>query len=386
MRVRLGDTRHAAEFASAGSIELAATGATTGALRTQPGDSVEVTYDGSGWLATLASGGSRRLGGGTLQVRQLSPEPILFMNGQHEGQFTLIPRGDVSSGGFDVVERVDIETYIAGVISKELYATWTPAAYEAQAIAARSYAMHERQRQALTNREWDIESTDADQVYAGAAVNPTALRAAQSTRGRVLKYNGYLLRAYYSSTCGGRSASARDIWPTGPGFEFNLAYPIQAHERPCACDASPLYRWEVRRAPDDVFLRVVGFGKARGFAVRSMTSLKDIKVDRTNPLGRPTRYKLMDEQGKSWTLTAEDLRIALNYTGGGLPAVTRDTRIHSSDFEMKRSGDAFVFNGRGFGHGVGLCQFGAEGFSKKAKTADQILGTMYPGATIESAY
>jgi stage II sporulation protein D len=388
MRVRLGETRVEAEFGSDGSIELAAAGATGGAMRTSPGDSVKVTFDGEGWLASQSAGGDRRLGGGSLQIRQLSPEPIKFMNGLHEGQFTLIPRGEVSAGGFDVIERVGIDIYIAGVISKELYATWTPAAFESQAIAARSYAMHERQRQLIANREWDIESTDSDQVYAGAAANPTALRAAQATRGKVLEYNGHLLRAYYSSTCGGRAASARDIWPTGPGFEFNLAWPIQAHDRPCACEASPLYRWEVRRTNDDVLLRIVGFGKANGYAVRSMTSLKDIKVDRTNSIGRPTRYKLFDDTGKSWTLTAEDLRRAMNFTGGGggLAPITRDIRVHSSDFEVKPSGDSFVFNGQGFGHGVGLCQFGAEGFGKKSKTADQILGIMYPGAVITSAY
>jgi stage II sporulation protein D len=386
MRVRLGETRHEAEFASDGSLEFAAAGATGGAMRTKPGDSVKVTFDGQGWLAALSTGESRRLGGGALHIRQLSPEPIQFMNGLHEGQFTLIPRADVSSGGFDLIERVAIETYIAGVISKELYASWTPAAFESQAIAARSYALHERERQMIAKRDWDIESTDSDQVYAGAAANPTALRAAQTTRGKVLHYNGHLLRAYYSSTCGGRAASARDIWPTGPGFEFNLAWPIQAHERPCGCEASPLYRWEVRRTKDDVLLRLVGFGKANGYAIRSMTSLKDIKVDRTNTLGRPTRYKIFDEQGKSWTLSAEDLRRATNFSGAGLTPITRDIRVHSSDFEVKPTGDSFDFNGRGFGHGVGLCQFGAEGFGKQSKSAEQILGIMYPGAVITSAY
>lgn len=385
MRVRLGDTRDAAEFSSDGPIELLVLGPSGAAVRAKPGETVRLTVGDLGWTASL-SGGDRRLGEGTLSVRPLSGEPIRFMNGLHEGEFTLIPRREVSAGVFDVVERVPMETYIAGVISKELYAAWSPAAFEAQAIAARSYAMHERQRQIVAKRDWDIESTDADQVYAGAAANPTALRAAQNTRGQVLKHNGYLLRAYYSSTCGGRAASARDIWPTGPGFEFNLASPIQAHERACACEQSPLYRWEVKRTRDDVLRRLVAFGNANGFAIRSMGSLRDIKVDRSNTLGRPTRYKVFDAQGKSWTLTAEDLRRALNYAGGGLPPVTRDVRVHSSDFEAKASGESFVFNGRGFGHGVGMCQFGAEGFAKKGEAASQILARFYPGATIERAY
>lgn len=382
MRVRLGDTRDSAEFSSNGPIEFLVLGPSGAAVRTNAGDAVTLAIGELGWTATLPSG-ARRLGEGTLVVRPLSAEPIRFMNGLHEGEFTLIPRRERSPGVFDIIERVPMETYIAGVIAKELYSSWSPAAFEAQAIAARSYALHERQRQIVAKREWDIESTDADQVYAGAAINPTALRAAQNTRGQVLKHNGFLLRAYYSSTCGGRSASARDIWPTGPGFEFNLASPIQAHERACACDQSPLHRWEVKRDRADTLARIVAFGQRQGSAVRSVTSLKRISVDRTNILGRPTRYKIFDDAGKNWTITAENLRIAMNT--GGAP-VTRDNRIHSSDFEVKESGSTLTFTGRGFGHGVGMCQFGAEGFAKRGETASQILARFYPGATIDSAY
>ena len=382
IRVRLGDTRDSAEFASDGPVELLVLGPSGASVRTDPGDTVRLSIDERGWNASLPSG-ERRLGEGTLVVRPLSAEPLRFMNGLHEGEFTLIPRRERSPGVFDVIERVPMETYIAGVVAKELYSTWSIAAFEAQAIAARSYAMHERQRQIVAKREWDIESTDSDQVYAGAAINPTALRAAQNTRGQVLKHNGFLLRAYYSSTCGGRAASARDIWPTGPGFEFNLAAPIQAHERACACDASPLHRWEVKRDRADTLRRIVDFGSRQQSAVRSMTSLKRIAIDRANSLKRPTRYKLFDDAGKNWTISAENLRIAMNT--GGAP-VTRDIRVHSSDFEVKESGATLIFSGRGFGHGVGLCQFGAEGFAKRGESAQQILARFYPGAVIETAY
>lgn len=386
IRVRLGDTREAAEFSSEGAIEIITSGPRGGTLRTNPGESVTLRVGDRGWTADFASGGPRSLGPGTITIRPRSSDPIRFMNGLHEGEFTLIHQRDISPGVFDLVERVPMETYIAGVISKELYASWAPAAYEAQAIAARSYAMHEQRRQLLSGRQWDIESTDRDQVYAGAAINPTALNAALKTAGQVLTHNGHLLRAYYSSTCGGRPASARDIWPTTRGYEFNLAAPIQARERDCACDTSPLHRWEVRRDRDETLRRIVAFGESQQSAVRAMTSLRDIAGDRANSIDRPTRYKLFDTSARSWTITAENLRIAMNRPANALPAVTRETRVHSSDFEVKTSGNTLIFTGRGFGHGVGLCQFGAQGYAKQGETARQILTRFYPGATVEKAY
>ncbi|MGP1309079.1 MAG: SpoIID/LytB domain-containing protein, partial [Phycisphaerales bacterium] len=304
IRVRLGDSREAAEFASDGSMEIIVIGARGQTVRTAPGDSVLFRVGDRGWSAEFPNASRRDLGPGRVIVRRASDAPIRFMNGLHDGEFTLLHQRERSPGVFDVIERVPMDTYIAGVIAKELYANWSTAAYEAQAIAARTYAMHEQRRQLLSGREWDIESTDADQVYAGTAINPTALNAARATSGQVLRYKGHLIRAYYSSTCGGRSASARDIWPTSRGYEYNLAAPIQAHERACACDTSPLYRWEVKRTNDDTLKRIVSFGERQQSAVRAMTSLRSISVDRVNNVGRPTRYKLADDAGKTWTITA----------------------------------------------------------------------------------
>src|SRR5207248_1928652 len=100
-------------------------------------------------------------------------------------------------------------------------------AYEAQAVAARSYALHERERASALGLAFDVESSDKDQVYGGASASGPVREAVASTRGVVLMDGEKLLRAYFSSTCGGRAASARDTWPIGPGYEFNLAAPLQ---------------------------------------------------------------------------------------------------------------------------------------------------------------
>jgi len=138
---------------------------------------------------------------------------------------------------FDVIATLPMERYLVGVLAGELYASWEPAAYEAQAIAARSYALHERRRSRAAGRRYDIEGSALDQVFAGAVENRTARDAVRATRGmvlldgpgtaRALGTSG-ALRAYYSSTCGGRGADAAGIWPVTPETRFNLAEPLNA--------------------------------------------------------------------------------------------------------------------------------------------------------------
>src|SRR5204862_447588 len=120
-------------------------------------------------------------------------------------------------------------------------------AFQVQAVCARTYALHERARAARLGRDFDLEASTYDQAYNGGAPLPVALQAVADTRGVVITWQGHILRAYYSSTCGGRTASAKDIWPTGPGYEFNLDAPIQAQHRESACEASPRYRWDAVR-------------------------------------------------------------------------------------------------------------------------------------------
>src|SRR5690606_22258115 len=142
--------------------------------------------------------------------------------GKFPGRLRILPGATL-----EVINLVPLETYVAGVISKELYSTWPLETYCAQAVTARSYALHERARAARDGRAYDLENTTADQVYGGANMLLVAEQAAEITRGQVLKRRGVILRAYYSSTCGGRPGSAADTWPTGPGYEFNLVDAIQ---------------------------------------------------------------------------------------------------------------------------------------------------------------
>ncbi len=317
---------------------------------------------------------------------------------------------------FDIIEYVGLETYLPGVVAKELFADWNLRTYQSQAIAARSYAIHERLRSMAAGKSFDVESTQRDQVYGGATESAVALEGVKSTRGMIVEFNGTVLRTYYSSTCGGRVASAREIWPTGKGFEFNRAAPLQAQKRDHACQRSPLYTWTVERDRAELVQRLRAFGQKNGYAVRNLTDLVDIKATKFNNVGRPVEYRLVQPDNKWWTLKAEELRIACNTepsatknaeefsdviaappgsagaapakleTLGAVPAITRKTRVNSGDLAFTFNGSSVTITGRGFGHGVGMCQYCAKGFSEQGYSAPKILETFYPGAKVVKAY
>lgn len=302
------------------------------------------------------------------------------------GELAVVATSGSPPGTFDLIETLPIERYLPGVLAKELYHGFHARAFEAQAIAARSYALHERSRRAAMGSDFDVEASTMDQAYGGATAHPAAEDAVARTRGRVLVWNGEILRAYYSSTCGDLAASAADTWPTGEGYSFNLAAPIQATSRRCACSASPRHRWSVERTLWDVSRRIKLWGAAAGNPIKAISTVRSIAIASRNAAGRPNRYRVTDDRGRRYELTAESLRLALNTERPDGPPITMSNRVLSGDFRVVIAGNRVTITGRGFGHGVGLCQFGANGLAGQGLSVNEILARYYPGATIERAY
>jgi stage II sporulation protein D len=297
-----------------------------------------------------------------------------------------IVRLSSTAQGVQAINVIDLERYVAAVASKELYPSWELAAYEAQCVAARSYALQSMGLASRRGRDWHVESGTIDQAYPGHTTHERSITAAMNTRGRVLTYGGEILRAYYSSTSGGRSGSAADTWPTGSGYEYNLAPPIQAHVAVHASNASRLHRWQVVRTADDVTRRLRAWGEDAGHTLKSARAVTNIEVARTNRVGRPAQYRVGERNGVSHLLSAEQLRIALNTSDKGLADLSGDDRVRSGDLEVTGAGARFVIRGRGFGHGVGMCQFSAQALAQRGWDADRILMNFYVGARLERAY
>jgi len=280
-----------------------------------------------------------------------------------------------------VVNHLAIEDYLPGVLARELYADWHLETFKAQAIAARSFALD---RRSLSHkRHYDMESTQADQAYIGQTTNTAALRAVEDTRGQVLDYEYYILPAYYSSTCGGISQDAR----VGVG-EYRNLLPLRGRHRGGWCRQSPTFRWgPIVRDRAALTTRIAQWGAARGHDVAALVDICEILVDESNSANRPTLFVITDSDGRRFELGAEAFRFACNFSSSERQKLPRIDQLKSSFVEVQVDDEQVVFtNGRGFGHGVGLCQFGAQGMALAGHDAVSILKFYYPGAEIIKAY
>ena len=349
---------------------------------------VEGNVGGAARLTGGKAKGAERKGDAESPVRATNlRDPAILLNGRpYCGVFKLTPRGKAPVGTFDTVEVVGLEDYLEGVISAELFASWPQGAFDAQAVAARSYALHERARARAVGAAFDVEATVSSQVYNGASQLPQAEAAVRRTRGVVLTWAGQVLRAYFSSTSGGRAASARDVWPTGIGFEYNLAGPLQAQSREELGRTAKYFRWTAYRTRYELLARFRAWGEVNKHPIRSLKYIELITVAARNSVGRPSRYTVLQPGGVSYSLTAEEMRRACNEPSPSAPAITGETLVRSGDLEFKANGDVFGIIGRGYGHGVGLCQWSTKELAERGEDWRKIVVKFYPGAKLEKGY
>jgi stage II sporulation protein D len=319
-----------------------------------------------------------------LRIEATGGRAVGMGDGRYSGTFQLVAvpgKAGPSPARFDVVNHLGIETYLPGVLAKELYRDWNQAAYKAQAVAARSYALFERNIH--RGRHYDLNSTTASQVYGGEADHPRAVSAAAATRGQVLTYNGRVLPAYYSSACGGAGQDA------AAAFERGLDVPpLQGRAGQDWCRGSSKYRWgPFARSAERLRQRMQAWGEGEGHAVRRLGRLRSIEVAERSGSGRPAFFQVVDQGGQRFRLRCGAFREACNFAGGSLPSVEEGKRLFSSFVEASVAGDRVHFrDGRGFGHGVGLCQWGAQGLAEAGHEYRRVLGQYYREAELRRVY
>jgi stage II sporulation protein D len=314
-------------------------------------------------------------------------ETAVRVNGTaYPGIVSVQPRWSSAPNTFDVVMSMGIESYLPGVLTHELFKDWPRQTYEAQSVAARTYAIHERSRARGENRAFDVEDTEADQVFGGLAQSTKANEATRATRGMVITNNGRLVRAYYSSTCGGRPASAATTWPIKPDRKFNKDSVLQAKQREHACQNATFYRWTVKRSGDDLSQRVRAWGRRTSNDIAQLGRIREVTVKEFNKGGRPDQYIVTDERGGEYQLSAEELREACNEAVSGLAPITRENRVHSGDLTVRVWASEVEISGRGWGHAVGMCQWCAKGFADLGWDWRKMIGTFYPESSVEKAY
>ncbi len=305
-------------------------------------------------------------------------DPYIFnLNGDdYRGKLKLQIGPDGSS--FDAVNLVPLEPYLAGVVGAEMPDYWEPAALRAQAIAARTYCLYIKKRFG-GNRAWDVRKTQANQVYLGIKAESARIwNAVSRTYGRVLvcKHSDGtedIFPTYYSSICGGHTEDSKHVF--GDSFEALVA-------RPCPyCKEVAKHRF--------FYWPAVQFDKAYVTArllqrypklkqLGEITNIVPARQSKYGKFSRLTLVKLVGSSGKSDFLRAEDFRLTIDPSG---------RKLQSTVCQVVNMGDKWEFlAGIGFGHGVGMCQCGAQAMARKGETAEQILSHYYYGSKIVRVY
>ena len=255
-----------------------------------------------------------------------------------------------------VVNYVALEDYLRGVLSKEAPDYWPPEALKAIAIAARTYALY--QRFTKEQVDYDVTGDVMSQDYGGKSEEKAATtRAVKSTAGLILLYRDKLFPAFYHSTCGGMTEHARVMGP------FDLP-PLAGGVRCTLCSASPFFQWQRRVTKADLAwaLRKSRYG--------SLGPISDFRVTKRTASGRAEEVTIVGAR-RRLRLTGYDLRALLGFE-----------RIRSPLFSITPVADSFVLDGRGWGHGVGMCQWGAAELARRGFSAAEILAFYYPGVDV----
>jgi len=315
-----------------------------------------------------------------------APESIRMDERLLPGYLTLRPLWSENADRMDIIVTMPIESYLPGVLAKELPKAWPRQTFAAQAVASRTYALQERSRARATGKLIDVEDTTADQVFGGTGSHVEGVEAVRATRGWVLSERGDLIRAYFSSQCGGRSASAKTAWTSKTPPPFNTVESLQGGERVAYCQRAPQYRWTLTRKSDEINKRLRAWGRGKGSDLANITKLRRIEVAERNEAGRPTQYTIVSDNEREYTVAPEELREACNWPVQGLAPITRENRVSSGDIEVTVVATDVRFVGRGFGHGVGMCQWCAKGMGDAGKDWRSMVEDFYPGVEVKKLY
>ncbi len=296
-------------------------------LEGRPASTAAVAVDAAGPLAVAVDGGPVRRYRGRLEVT-------------------------AQAGGLLLVNELPLERYLVGVVGLEMDPAWPAEALRAQAVAARTYSLYQRHVRRLAAGPspapgyYDLEAGILDQVYDGADGEEWLADA-----------GGAPVLAVFHSTAGGYTEAAGEVW--GRPLPYLVG-------RPCPFDRdSPVYAWRWTVPVDEVARRLAAAG------YRVAAGLPGLEIAERTATGRVRSLTVEAAGGGRVLIPAPELRRLLGYS-----------RLRSTRFAVARDGGTLSFEGRGAGHGVGLCQWGARGMALAGYDYRAILGFYYPGTRL----
>ena len=348
------------------------------------GEVWRVTAGGTG-LVVLAPGGAGTTPSELIEIASPDSAALVRVNGRpYRGTITALR----DRTGVTVVDRVPMETYLAGVVSAEMgrRSLTEQEALRAQAVVSRTFALRNLRR--WQAQGFDLYATVADQVYGGAASEtPEGRAAVDATRGRILTYGGVPIDAFFYSTCGGRTADGTEVFRAADRPYLRSVADV-ADDGTAYCSISPRFRWheewtgEALRATLQRTLPPVAAAAGRGATAGDMSEVRDVRVSYRTPSGRVGLLTIALRRGDV-QVEEPSVRQVLRPVSGEL--------LRSNTFTLTVSGAGqrvtrLAADGAGAGHGVGFCQWGAVGRSRAGQDYERILAAYYPGASLERLY
>ncbi|MBN1493324.1 MAG: SpoIID/LytB domain-containing protein [Candidatus Omnitrophica bacterium] len=260
-----------------------------------------------------------------------------------------------SNGQFLVINEVDLETYVKGVLPSEMFAKWPKEALKAQAVVSRTYAVF-----SAIERKYDdvhVSDTVSSQVYSGMSARTAETDAAvDETRGQILTYEEEIFPAFFHSTCGGHTTFAEFVWRVTPHPCLTSVY--------CPfCWESKYYTWTTTITLDEMEKKL----NEKGIITGDLLAFKKASVDTA---GRIIEFEIESDK-QIVTANANDIRVLI------FPDIMKSTF-----FTMDASSEHLMFQGRGWGHGVGMCQWGAQRMAADGYDYKVIVRFYYTHSTI----
>ncbi|MBD1823955.1 SpoIID/LytB domain-containing protein [Cyanobacteria bacterium FACHB-DQ100] len=308
----------------------------------------------NGFAAQVKNGGVAldRWQSGALWIVPKDKNGVVWIgNRWYRGRVYLVPTGK----GLTAVNYVDLEQYLFSVLGAEMNGNWPQEALKAQAVAARSYALHERQN--ARNGIFDLGDTQGWQVYNGLQSESTGTQqAVLATTGQVLTHNNRVINAVFHSSAGGCTENVEDVWVQ--------ALPYLRTVRNNFDQGSPVNEWSKTFTTAEIGTR---------FGVGNLQRMEPVKT--TPVCGRVQSMRIVGDRG-SKVVDGDAVRSALGLRST-LFTVAPQFQPVASKGGQKQAVAGFVINGRGFGHGLGMSQWGAYNMARQNYNYQQILQQYY---------
>ncbi len=293
--------------------------------------------------------------GPQLRFNSLHDNEMLRVNGRRYRDGIKVSLNN--KGNLNVINELGVEGYLYGVMTREVSPEWSIEALKAQAVVSRTYVMKNLGKH--DKEGFDLSATITSQVYGGGeAEDPRTSRAVDLTRGEVLTYKGELIKSFFHSNCGGHTEDVTNAWEGEERFPYLKG-------RVCYfCKKTHQYYWEktIKKRMLEQKLNENGY---------NVGEIKKIKILGRSSSGRVTYLKIFHQRGHL-KIRASTFRMAMG------PNLIKSTLL-----AMEHMGNRIKFYGRGWGHGVGMCQWGAKGMAERGANYRQILRYYYPATRIE---